>query len=374
VGSVERRPRKRRDGTAYHVWRARTRVGGRQVSRSFRRKVDAEAWLVQLDADRQVGTAADPRRGRTRYGQWLDEWEASRRHAVRPSTLARDETYLRVHVRPRWGDVRLGDISRADVVQWVGALSDQGLAPATVRKVYQLFSASLDAAVAERYVTVTPCRSVPLPKDDRQAPRFLTPAEVTALADAIDPRFRALVLVLAYAGLRIGEAAALEREDLAGGQVRVTRGVSWVRGVPIVAPPKTAAGRRTIALPRFVADELGRHLDAHGGPVLVFPAPDGGVLQPANFRRRFFRPAAEAVGLDGLRVHDLRHTAVSLWIAAGADPKRVATRAGHTSVAFTLQRYGHLYADTEAELMGALDAMGAPVTEAAPVVPLRRQG
>jgi len=74
------------------------------------------------------------------------------------------------------------------------------------------------------------------------------------------------------------------------------------------------------------------------------------------FRQRFFVPACEAVGLDGLRVHDLRHTAVALWIASGANPKQVATRAGHTSVSFTLDRYGHLMPDADDALVDALDA------------------
>jgi integrase len=371
LGSIEKRPRKRRDGTGYNVWRARTRVGGRQVSRTFRRKVDAEGWLVQLEADKGTGTAADPRKGRTRYGRWLDEWEAARARTLRPSTLVRDETYLRVHVRRRWDEVPLGMIARAEVIAWVGALSDQGLAPATVRKVYQLFAASLEGAVTARYIGLSPCRDVPLPRDEPTAPRFLTPAEVARLAGTIDPRYRALVFVLAYGGLRIGEAAGLERDDLADGQLRVRRGVSWVRGHPIVAEPKTAAGRRSIALPSFVWDELADHLERHAGPVLVFPAPGGGYLQPSTWRRRTFARATDAAGLEGLRVHDLRHTAVSLWIAAGADPKRVAVRAGHASVAFTLQRYGHLYPDAEGELMGALDTFGRSVGQGGEVVPIR---
>ena len=76
---------------------------------------------------------------------------------------------------------------------------------------------------------------------------------------------------------------------------------------------------------------------------MVFTAPKGGLLRVIAFRARIWRPATRTAGLDGLRIHDLRHTAVALWIAAGANPKEVAARAGHTSVSFTLDRYGHLY-------------------------------
>jgi integrase len=87
----------------------------------------------------------------------------------------------------------------------------------------------------------------------------------------------------------------------------------------------------------------------------VFTAPEGGPLRIVGFRNRIWRPATKAAGVEGLRIHDLRHTAVALWIAAGASPKEVAVRAGHTSVSFTLDRYGHLYPETDAKLRDRLD-------------------
>jgi integrase len=92
---------------------------------------------------------------------------------------------------------------------------------------------------------------------------------------------------------------------------------------------------------------------------LVFTAPKGGLLRVIAFRARIWRPATRTAGLDGLRIHDLRHTAVALWIAAGANPKEVAARAGHTSVSFTLDRYGHLYPESDAALRERLDAIYA---------------
>jgi len=82
-------------------------------------------------------------------------------------------------------------------------------------------------------------------------------------------------------------------------------------------------------------------------------------LRLATFRHRIWRPATGVAGLGGLRIHDLRHTAVALWIAAGANPKEVAARAGHTSVSFTLDRYGHLYPDADQALRDRLDALHA---------------
>ena len=125
-----------------------------------------------------------------------------------------------------------------------------------------------------------------------------------------------------------------------------------------MGPPKTRASRRTVGLPRAVVEELAANLATLAPPdAFVFTAPKGGPLRVIAFRARIWRPATRAAGLAGLRIHDLRHTAVALWIAAGANPKEVAARAGHTSVSFTLDRYGHLYPESDAALRDRLDAI-----------------
>jgi integrase len=125
-----------------------------------------------------------------------------------------------------------------------------------------------------------------------------------------------------------------------------------------MGPPKTSAGRRMVGLPQFVVDALAERMAAPGAAEdFVFVGPHGGALRVTLFRQRFWRPAVRAAGLDGLRIHDLRHTAVALWIAAGANPKEVAARAGHASVSFTLDRYGHLFPEADRSLRDRLDAM-----------------
>lgn len=111
-------------------------------------------------------------------------------------------------------------------------------------------------------------------------------------------------------------------------------------------------------LPRFLVDELTREAGALGPDQLVFPAPEGGPIRGSLFRRRFWLPAIDAAGVLPLRLHDLLHTAVALWIAAGATPKEIAVRAGHSSVAVVLDRYGHLLPGVEERVTEALDEMG----------------
>jgi integrase len=241
---------------------------------------------------------------------------------------------------------------------WVADLTARELAPATVVKAYHLLGKVLAGAVDAGMIAQSPCRRVSLPKIEREEMRFLTPVEIGRLADAIQPRYRALVLVGAYGGLRIGELAGLRRErvDLLRGTVEVAEIMTEVAGQLQVGPPKTRASRRMVGLPRAVAKVLAEHLAPGGQPAdFVFTGPQGGPLRIANLRNRIWRPATTAAGLDGLRIHDLRHTAVALWIAAGASPKEVAVRAGHSSVSFTLDRYGHLYPESDASLRDRLD-------------------
>jgi integrase len=351
---------------------------GSQRSRVFARKADAQRFLNETETAKARGTWTDPSLGKVLFRDWLGEWWATTTN-LRPKTRDRDELLLRRLALPSFGAVPLAAISQRDVRAWVAELSARGLAPATVQKAYQLLGKVLGAAVDAGMLAQSPCRRVPLPKVEREEVRFLTPAEVATLADAIQPRYRALVLVGAYGGLRIGELAGLRRGrvDLLRGTVQVAEIVVEVQGVLHMGLPKTRASRRTVGLPRFVVDELAAHLAEAGHPeAFVFTAPQGGPLRVTAFRARVWRPATRAAGLDGLRIHDLRHTAVALWIAAGANPKEVAARAGHASVSFTLDRYGHLYPEADTALRDRLDALygAARSTPEGTVVRLRGQG
>ena len=231
---------------------------------------------------------------------------------------------FRLYVLPRFGAVALDAITQREVRAWVTSLTVRGLAPATVHKAYQLFAKTMTAAVDGGMLGQTPCRGVPLPKVEHEEMRYLNPAEIACLAEAIRPGYQALVFVGAYGGLRIGELAGLRRSrvDLDAGTVDVAETVVEVEGRLLFGPPKTRAGRRRIGLPRRVVDELALHLRAPGRPTdPVFRSPAGGPLRVTGFRNRIWRPATLAAGLPGLRIHDLRHTAVALWIAAGASPK-----------------------------------------------------
>lgn len=182
------------------------------------------------------------------------------------------------------------------------------------------------------------------------------------LADSIDERFRALIYVACYAGLRAGELFGLKWRniDLQGQSVVVSETVVETNGqLHIDQSPKSDAGRRTVRLSRLATSALRQHAERFEGQPddYVFPNESGEAMRLSNFRNRYWKPALQRAGLDeSFRIHDMRHTAISLWIRAGINPKDVSVHAGHTSVAFTLDRYGHLYPDNGDAFLRRLDA------------------
>jgi integrase len=371
-------------------WRARWRAypGAPQQTQHFRRKSDAEAFLTDLEHAKSIGGYVDPRRGRKTFGEWWTEWRKGRVD-LRPSTQARDDTYYKNHIHDRFAAVPLGSVDREMLREWVAELNAKGLAPATVHKAVQLVSMTLAAAVEDQRLARNPAERLPLPKIVVEEMRIITPAQAGLLADAIDERYSTWVTTAVLSGLRFGELAALRRGrvDLLRRRIEVAETVVEVRGHHHFGPPKTKAGRRSVPISPALAELLTTYTEGMGERDLLFTAPDGGAIRGSLFRRRTWQQATVATGLGemvkvegkpdryvGLRCHDLRHTAVSLWIAAGASPKEVAVWAGHTSVVTVLDRYGHLLPGQEDRVTSALDAMFAaqPAPETAPVLKLLR--
>jgi Site-specific recombinase XerD len=143
--------------------------------------------------------------------------------------------------------------------------------------------------------------------------------------------------------------------DLLRRRASITEAVADVNGHAVFGTPKNHQ-RRSVPLPRFLADELAGHLAGKEPESFVFAAEKGGVLHLRNFRRDVFDPAVRVTGPDGLTPHALRHTAASLAIASGANVKIVQTMPGHKSATMTLDLYGHLFGDQLDELADAMDA------------------
>lgn len=190
---------------------------------------------------------------------------------------------------------------------------------------------------------------------------MLTVAQVLALADAVPARFRALVLVASFAGLRYGEVMALERRDidLEGPSVRVRQAYTQVTGRgSVLEPAKSKAGRRTVSIPEAILPDLCEHLTSYVGSAsnaLVFTGPKGAVIARGNFNKLVGWEAATAkIGVSGLHFHDLRHTGNTLTADAGVSLRDLMGRMGHDSMKAALI-YQHANGKAERTIAQPLD-------------------
>lgn len=369
MASVERRTR---NGKVR--WYARYRdPSGQQRVKVFDRKVDAERYLTTVESSKLTGSYIDPSAGKVTVGTWADRWLDGQTH-LKPSTRERYAGILREHITPRWGTTRLADVSHSDVQTWVSQLAAARSA-ATTRKVHRVLSLVLASAMKDDRLVRNPACGVSLPRVSAAERMYLTHPQVQALADECGP-YRLVVLFLSYTGTRFGEMAALRvgRLDLMRRRAMIAESVTLVRGVQTWGTPK-GHERREVPIPRFLIDDLARHVAGREQDALVFAGVRGGALRAQVFQRAVLTAAAERLDLGGLHPHALRHTAASLAIASGAHVKIVQQMLGHKSATMTLDLYGHLFPDQLDEVADRLDAAARearvyPLCTDADVVPL----
>ena len=341
-------------------WRARYRgPDGRERSKTFDRRTDADRWLASIEVSKARGEWVDPSLGKRTFASWTEEWSGAIVD-LRPSTLQRDLGIVRVHLLPRFGSVPLSRITNPMVRTFVADMLGTGHhSPATVRKMGQVLTKVMRGAVEAGLIARSPCEGMRLPAEARREMRFLTAEQVSFLAEAAGPHAAIVIYTAAYAGLRWGELAGLrvERVNVLRRSIAVVEQLNELSGKFAWGPPKTAAGRRAVSIPAVLAQmlevQLARPEVLRSG--LVFPTPLGEPMRRSNFARRVWAPALQRAGLDGLRFHDLRHTAVALAIGQGAHPKALQERMGHSSVTVTLDRYGHLYEGLDGQIAEGLD-------------------
>ncbi|MGH8924014.1 MAG: tyrosine-type recombinase/integrase [Acidimicrobiia bacterium] len=341
-------------------WQVRYRdPSGKERAKSFPRKADAERFAVTIEADKLRGEWTDPRLSKTTIAEWSDRWLRTKSH-LKPKTLAGYESNLRAHVLPAFGSHELRHVDRMAVEEWVADLQGRGLGASGVRQARQVLNSMMQLAVETGYLVVNPAAGVKTRRQPETEMLFLTAEEVERLASVIREPYSTLVHLLAYGGLRWGEAAALRRKrcHLLRSRLEVAESLSEARGQLHFGPTKTYR-TRTVVIPAFLRDLLAEHLarEVDDDPdALVFTSPNGQPLRNSNFRRQvWYRAVAEAGLPGGLRVHDLRHTCAALLIAQGAHPKAVQAHLGHSSISVTMDRYGHLFPSDMEALAMALD-------------------
>jgi integrase len=318
---------------------------GRVYTKTFRTRREADLFEATERASRARGTWLDPSRAEQKLRDAARDWLDSN-PAKRPSSVARDESALRVHILPAIGDRAIGALTPSDIQRCVNEWS-RSLAPRSVRRIYQTLAAILNASVLDDRIGRSPCRGIRLPAIDPVDRAVLSSEELAALSEALGPRYGTMVYLGAVLGLRWGECAGLRvgRIDFEECTIRIveqiTRGSA---GRSALGRPKSEASRRTLAVPpalmTMVEDHLGRlDLTRADGQAFVFPSHDSEHLDYSNWLHRIWYPARAKAELDWVQFHDLRRANATGLVVEGVDIKTAQKRLGHTDPRLTLSVY-----------------------------------
>lgn len=356
-------------------WRARwVDDQGRERTESFARKIDAQNHVGGISADLHRGEYVDPRSGAQTFGTLADRFTSGR--AVKQKTASGEKSLLGSRILPRWGTVQLAHIVESDIRTWLADIQRE-VSSSRARQAFILYRQILDLAVADKALAKNPAAGIKAPraKTSRDA-LFLTVEQVHEVADAMPrPSDATLARFLAFTGLRWGEAVAITVDslDFARHIVHVRRTYSEDGGKLITGTPKDHAAR-WVPFPAGLDADLQTLITGRPGASDVFQTPAGGVLRSGNWTSRVLRPAVVAVntpadGEDvrddliptGLRIHDLRHTAASVAIRAGANVKALQRMLGHESATMTLDVYAGLWDDDLRDLGASVNAAAYPV-------------
>jgi integrase len=353
------------------VWRVRWREGSRNRARTFDRKADAARFETDVRRRQQTGDLPRLEGGRETLSAFAETWWGT--YAVPNLALKTRRIYAELwdrHVLPRLGTITLRELTPEVVATFRADLTAAGVGDPTVRKTLAFLQGVLERAVEWRRIDSNPAKTVRKPPQRKTRVVDLPSA---AAVEEMRERLRAqkrmrdatLVCVLAYAGLRPGEALALEWRHVRERTILVEQAVA------LGEVKETKTGQtRTVRLLAPLATDVAEWRLASGRPgpkSLVFPGPRGMSWTDTayrNWRRRVFAPAATAVGLDGSPPYYLRHLFCSLLLAEGASVVEVARQAGH-SPAMTLSTYGHVIEELEGIERRSAEAVIRATREAA---------
>ncbi len=333
----------------------------RPGEKTYDTKTDAEVALTVLEAAIVEDRWTDPDAGKVKFGEFADKWLKERK--LEATTRERYEGVLRLHIKPALGGRFVSEITPARVRTWRTGLLESGVGEPTVVKAYQMLRAIMTTAVDDEMIKRNPCRIKGADSYDVPERPTLSVREVYAVADAIQPQWRALVLLTAFTTLRLGELAALRRRH-----VDLDARLLWVRrnqaelsdGTLIDKAPKSKAGYRPVAFPADIVPALAHHLDRHaakGQDGHFFIGPRGGRLRRSNFRDDWIAAKAAAGVSPEAHFHDLRHTGNNLAARNGASTRELMTRMGHSTTRAALI-YQHMNSDRDREIA---DRMGEAV-------------
>lgn len=346
---------------------------GRRISRDFKTKQVAQAWLRQMQE--QLNQGYDYQASKIPLGKYLQQWLEDNRTTLRDTTAHQYQLLINKHIIPRIGDVPVKELNLARIERFYREMIEAGVGIRTIRYNHAILHKALAKAVYFGLVLPNPAHEAALPRLRQSEMQILDESQISLfLIASASSKYHALYHLAITTGLREGELFGLRWSDLqwTSGVLHVQRQLQKLprKGWSFVEP-KTRAGRRSIQLGEGALQVLREHKlrqeqqklfagsswQEHN---LIFPCSVGTPSDPSNLRKDFLR-ILEQAGLPKLRFHDLRHTAASLLLNHNVPVIVVSNMLGHSKPSVTLDVYGHLMNGMQGEAARIMDALVTPI-------------
>lgn len=354
------------------LWSAQVSVQGKRISKYFKTQREGLDWLQEMRNQVQAGLTMTG--AQMSLSEYLDQWLGTIRGSVRPKTLLQYTQIVHGHIIPMLGKIKLKDLRPDQIQALYNMKMDTGTSARTVILIHAVLHKALKQALKMGIIGRNPADAVTRPRFRRKEMRTLSDAQVRSfLSFAEGSRFKVLYWLAVTTGLRQGELLGLKWSDMdwTNRRLRIVRQLQRLPGSLVFSEPKSAAGRRVIALGAATLEKLQHQQDLQSEERrnageswkendLIFPSPLGTPMDPSNLYHGF-KALLKAAGLPDIRFHDLRHTAATLMLQQGVHPKVVQERLGHSDITLTLNTYSHVLPAMQEEAAEKLDTLLTPI-------------
>jgi integrase len=349
------------EGSVYWSKSQKTWVGkitlpdGRRISKRNKDKQIVKDWL--FEQRRAIDEHRLPPDGSVTFNEFADRFlEDVAKHTMKEKTVVSYESYLRLHIRPTFGRMKLSAIAPHHIQRLYSQKLSDGLSKKTVLHIHTYLRRVLNQAVKWELIYRNPCSSVTPPKVDKHSPSVWSIEQAqTFLRATQSHKWYAIYLIALTTGARRGEILGMEWKNVnwARNTISIQKTVVEVKGVAKISDPKTATSRRTISLPTVVMDQLKRQSSNSG---FIFQSEAGTPVHPRNLLRHFYS-VLDDLSVPRIRFHDLRHTCATLLFADGVHPKKVQELLGHASIVQTIDTYTSYIPALDSETADKMDAI-----------------
>jgi integrase len=330
-------------------WEVRYRQpnGVSSRKRGFSTKRDASVWASKVETSKAEGAYVSPARGRVTVGDLSVGWLARQEQTLSPSYYRTISYAYGKHVEPKWAGVPVNKVDSLDVKAWAASITRNGSSATVVNRAVGILAGILDDAVEHRALAFNPARRFKRGEKPKKSPKrhvYLTEEDVCRLAEE-SGRHADLVLILAFTGLRWGEAIALTVADVEFLKRRISVHRNAVQvGQDFEVGQTKGKENRTVPVAASVLSRLAARCEGRSASDLLFPARGGGYLKrPSYDSTGWFNRAVERAQVQKITPHDLRHTCASLGVSSGTNVLAVSRMLGHKDPSVTLRIYADLF-------------------------------